>query len=134
MSRSYGLIWLMTQLQDDLKKLKDTLYSTTAMDMSRDYVKANTLELAKQHIDPLEPLGRLIEGPLRHWLRLKQIFFSLYSRTGLDISPKQDAQLYSIQLAKSYVEAQQLQDLFRVLYSTTGLNMPSLGGRVFACG
>lgn len=27
------------------------------MDMSRDYVKANTLELAKQHVDPLERLG-----------------------------------------------------------------------------
>ncbi|CAE7317400.1 cbh [Symbiodinium natans] len=92
---------------EDLKKLKDALFSSSGLDFSKQVVKDKLFELAKQRIDPDT---------------LKQMFSALYSSSAVDL-PRSVAQSRAVELTLAYAEPEQVKSLFSTLYSSSGVNL-----------
>lgn len=99
-----------------LKKLRDTMYTTSGMDLSLTQVRQALLDVAYQQVTPEDLLS---------------MYRTLYATDGVDLL-KSDAQTRAIELAKKQVDASTLKSLYSTLYSISGLDLPKKDAQVNA--
>mmetsp|Transcript_9892 Transcript_9892/g.25592 ORF Transcript_9892/g.25592 Transcript_9892/m.25592 type:complete len:352 (+) Transcript_9892:56-1111(+) len=94
---------------DMLQALKDSMYSTSKLGLSKQEVQANIFQLAEQHVDPEN---------------LVLLYTNFYSTSSADLSPKSKAQGVAMELAKKKVSGKDIPVLWKILYSISGVNLP----------